>query len=81
MQALHAAYRSAFAAGFILIGATLIFLHGGSGGCRQARMTGRIRGRHDLPTPPIKSEIFDHAISLTEINVNAALKYKNFSMF
>ncbi len=67
MQALHAAYRSAFAAGFILIGATLIFFHGGSGGCRQARMTGRI--------------IFDHAIPLTEINVNAALKYKNFSMF
>ena len=28
LQALHAAYRSAFAAGFILIGAALIFLHG-----------------------------------------------------
>lgn len=29
----------------------------------------------------MKSEIFDHAFSLTEINVSAALKYKNFSMF
>ncbi|NCA88945.1 MAG: MFS transporter [Gammaproteobacteria bacterium] len=28
LQALHAAYRSAFAAGFLLIGAALIFLHG-----------------------------------------------------
>ena len=28
LQAVHAAYRSAFAAGFILIGAALIFLHG-----------------------------------------------------